>query len=51
VSEREAAAPETGRQPRESPPPGGSWARLYAIVLAGLAADLLLLWWFTEHYR
>jgi hypothetical protein len=31
--------------------PLGSWGRLYALVLAALAMDLLLLWWFTEHYR
>ena len=37
--------------PAEPLPPLGSWARLYALVIAALAVDLLLLWWFTEHYR
>ena len=31
--------------------PLGSWARLYALVLAALAVDILLLWWLTERYR
>ena len=31
--------------------PLGSWARVYAIVLAALALDILLLWWLTERYR
>ena len=34
-------------------PAGGrsSWARLYALVIAALALDILLLWWLTERYR
>ena len=32
-------------------PPLGSWARLYAVVLAALAVDVLLLWLLTERYR
>ena len=31
--------------------PLGSWGRLYALVILALVADLVLLWWFTEHYR
>jgi hypothetical protein len=50
-----SAQPADGRdggspQPDARPPLGG-WGRLYALVLAALGADLLLLWWFTEHYR
>ena len=37
--------------PAEPLPPLGSWARLYALVIAALVVDLLLLAWFTEHYR
>jgi hypothetical protein len=37
--------------PAEPLPPLGSWGRLYALVVAVLGVDLLLLWWFTEHYR
>jgi len=28
-----------------------SWAGLYAIVIAALAVDVLLLWWLTERYK
>ena len=31
--------------------PLGSWARAYALVLAALVLDILLLWWLTERYR
>jgi hypothetical protein len=31
--------------------PLGRWGRLYALVIGALAVDLVLLWWFTEHYR
>jgi len=31
--------------------PLGSWARAYALVLAVLLAELVLLGWFTERYR
>jgi len=34
-----------------APAPLGSWARVYAIVIAALALDILLLWWLTERYR
>jgi len=30
---------------------GGSWARLYALVLVALALDIALLWWLTERYK
>lgn len=44
-----------GRDPGQAElaarPPLGSWGRLYAVVIAALGLDLLLLWWFTEHYR
>jgi hypothetical protein len=53
--ERSPARPAGGRgaepAPAEPLPPLGSWARLYALVIAALAVDLLLLGWFTEHYR
>jgi hypothetical protein len=29
----------------------GSWARLYALVIAALTVDILLLWWLTERYK
>ena len=35
----------------DEPPPLGSWRRLYALVLAALAADLALLAWLTERFR
>ena len=35
----------------ENPPPLGSWARAYALVLVALLVDLLLLWALTERYR
>jgi len=46
-AERDATTPP---EP-EAPPPLGSWARLYALVLAALALDLVLLAWLTERYR
>jgi hypothetical protein len=36
---------------RSAAAPWGSWARLYALVIVALAADILLLWWLTERYR
>ena len=45
----EGAAPPAG--PRTERAPLGSWARVYGIVLAALALDILLLWWLTERYR
>jgi len=47
VSEEESAA---ARSPAARAPLG-SWARLYALVIAALAVDILLLWWLTERYR
>ncbi len=41
---------EPAREP-EPRPPLGSWGRLYALVLAGLVVNLLLLWLLTERYR
>lgn len=32
-------------------PPLGAWARAYAVVLAALVAELVLLWLLTERYR
>jgi len=32
-------------------PPLGSWRRLYALVVAVLALDVIVLWWLTGHYR
>ena len=31
--------------------PLGSWARVYALVIAALVADIVLLWWLTVRYR
>ena len=44
----EESAAERSRAARA---PLGSWARVYALVLAALVADILLLWWLTERYR
>ena len=38
-------------RPAAARAPLGSWARVYAIVIAALALDILLLWWLTERYR
>jgi len=48
-----AGPPPPGTEPtdREARPPLGGWGRLYALVIAALAVDLVLLWWLTEHYR
>ena len=35
----------------ESPPPLGSWGRLYALVIAALAVDIALLVVLTERFR
>jgi len=35
----------------EAPPPFGSWGRLYAMVIAALALDILLLLALTERFR
>ena len=48
VSEEAGATPAGTRTERA---PLGSWTRVYAIVLAALALDILLLWWLTERYR
>ena len=42
---------ETSAREPERRPPLGSWARLYALVLAGLLVDLWFLWALTERYR
>jgi hypothetical protein len=42
---------EQGAGARSAATPLGSWARLYALVIVALAADILLLWWLTERYR
>jgi hypothetical protein len=44
MSEQDAGA-------RSAAAPLGSWARVYALVLAALVVDILLLWWLTERYR
>lgn len=36
--------------PEEMPPVGGSWRRLYAIVLAALAAEILIFYAFTRAF-
>jgi len=40
-----------GAPPAGSRAPLGSWARLYVVVIAALALDILLLWWLTVRYR
>lgn len=35
----------------ERPPVGGSWPRLYAIVLGALALEIVLFYWFTRALR
>ena len=42
---------EENAAPQRTAVPLGSWARLYALVIAALAVDILLLWWLTERYR
>lgn len=38
--------------PSEStPPPAGSWARLYALAALVAVAMLVVLWWFTKTYN
>jgi len=44
-------APGERTQAAERRAPLGSWARVYAIVLAALAVDIALLWWLTERFR
>ena len=35
----------------EAPPPvGGSWRRLYAVVLGALAVEVLIFYWFTRAF-
>jgi hypothetical protein len=37
--------------PVEIPPPvGGSWRRLYAVVLIALAVETLTFYWFTKAF-
>ena len=54
--ERDAAQRGEAARAHPDPPaadPGtrGSWGRAYAVVLAALAVDILLLWWLTERYK
>jgi hypothetical protein len=43
--------PELRDMPDEPPPFLGTWGRLYAAILAYLAATILLLYLFTRAYR
>jgi len=45
--------PMTNDQHRdEAPPPiGGTWNRLYAIVIGELVLLVLLFWWFTKAFE
>jgi hypothetical protein len=45
------APPDGDRQDDEVPPVGGSWGRLYAVVLASLAVTVALLALLTWAYR
>ena len=48
---RERVAPEE-RADEEGPPPfGGSWARLYALVLGNLVLLIVLFYVFTKAFR
>ena len=43
---------QTERTPREEPPPfGGSWKRLYVVVLLNLAMLAALFDFFTRYFR
>ena len=43
---------QTGRTPREEPPPfGRSWRTLYAVVLVNLAALTVLFYLFTRYFK
>lgn len=35
----------------ERPPVGGSWNRLYAIVLVTLIAEIAIFYWFTKAFE
>ncbi|MBL9079347.1 MAG: hypothetical protein JNL08_17735 [Planctomycetes bacterium] len=35
----------------DSPPPLGSWPRVYALVCLSAVAVMALLWWFTAHHN
>jgi len=50
ISSPEPRAPNPGL-PEEPPPFGGSWSRLYAIVAAALALDVILFYAFTRAFR
>lgn len=42
----------TGKTPAEEKPPFlGNWPRVYALVIAVLLVEILLLWLFTNAYR
>ena len=51
MSDAGRAVPQPGERGGERRPPLGSWARAYAIVIAALAADILLLAWLTVRFR
>ncbi len=34
----------------EAPPVGRTWTRLYAVVLAALAIEVLIFYWFTRAF-
>ena len=51
MSEPVVPAHELPRSDDAARPPLGSWGLLYALVIAALLVDLVLLWWLTEHYR
>ena len=45
-----SAAPDKSAPEDEPPPFGGSWARLYAVVLGNLALLILLFYFFTKAF-
>jgi hypothetical protein len=42
---------ETETRTEEPPPIGGSWRRLYAIVIGFLAFQILVYWLFTRAFK
>jgi len=43
--------PDDGAGAGERPPLGGRWGVLYAVVIAALAAEIIVLAWLTERFR
>lgn len=50
MQHHEPASTAPGNAPSQ-PPPFGSWARLYLLVVALAVLMLIVLWWFTATYN